>query len=396
MPAALIAASSLVQIPDRQPFGATEKRGPVRTPDEPQEAPFNIRGTGLRERSAARVTGMAIAWLTFISIIQTAHAQHASDNPVASAEDAFGLTLGLETIGLYGPTGVRGFSPQAAGDVRIAGLYFDQQGTLSDRVVEGSTIHVGVSEIGYAFPAPTGIVDYDLRHPGNGTPSATIVASVGAIDARGLSIDADLPLISSELQLPMGASYQIGTTMPGATDSWYTSRVSGCGATPIWTPNDRVTLRAIFDWQQTTHATTLPAIFPAGNFVPPLIHGYQGQNWAEGRSLSENYGGIVMARLSPRWSLAAGMFRSISDSPISYSDLYVNTQPNGVAEHLVVGYPEQSVASTSGEARLTGRLSGATHRDLRIPGPLLLVRRISAPSSPRPVRGRSIPEFATC
>src|SRR3984957_2587486 len=93
-------------------------------------------------------------------------AQHATDDPLATANDAFGLTLGLESIGLYGPGGVRGFNPQAAGDVRINGLYFDQQGSLSNRVVEGSAVHVGVSAIGYAFPAPTGIVDYDLRHTG--------------------------------------------------------------------------------------------------------------------------------------------------------------------------------------------------------------------------------------
>jgi iron complex outermembrane receptor protein len=111
--------------------------------------------------------------------ITPAWAQHASDNPLQSADDAFGLTLGLESIGLYGPGGVRGFNPQTAGDVRIDGLYFDQQGGLSNRVVEGSAVHVGVSEIGYAFPAPTGIVDYDLRHTGDGTPSASVVVSDG-------------------------------------------------------------------------------------------------------------------------------------------------------------------------------------------------------------------------
>jgi iron complex outermembrane recepter protein len=104
---------------------------------------------------------------------------------------------------------VRGFDPQTAGDVRIDGLYFDQQGPLSNRVVEGSTIRVGVNETGYAFPAPTGIVDYDLRRPGDGTPSATVVASAGPFQAHGLSVDGILPIDSSELQLPMSASYQI-------------------------------------------------------------------------------------------------------------------------------------------------------------------------------------------
>ena len=104
-----------------------------------------------------------VYWLICILCMGAAssvHAQHASDDPVAAADDAFGLTMGRESIGMYGPYGVRGFNPQVAGNVRIDGLYFDQEGYLSSRVVDGSTIRVGVSESGYAFPAPTGIVDY--------------------------------------------------------------------------------------------------------------------------------------------------------------------------------------------------------------------------------------------
>src|SRR5207245_3996795 len=47
---------------------------------------------------------------------------------------SFGLRLGLESIGLYGPGGVRGFNPQSAGNVRIDGLYFDQQRSEERRV----------------------------------------------------------------------------------------------------------------------------------------------------------------------------------------------------------------------------------------------------------------------
>src|SRR5579872_313229 len=166
-----------------------------------------------RDHASALPTtrGIGFALLLAISMLGTVHAQHASDDPVAAANDGFGLTLGLESIGLYGPGFVRGFSPQAAGNVRIDGLYFDQQGSLSNRVVEGSTIRIGVSEIGYAFPAPTGIVDYSLRHAGN-DPSATVVASAGPFEARGLSVDGNLPLIAHELTLPMGLSYQLSTS----------------------------------------------------------------------------------------------------------------------------------------------------------------------------------------
>jgi iron complex outermembrane recepter protein len=53
--------------------------------------------------------------------------------------------------------------------------------------------------------------------------------------------------------------------------------------------------------------------------------------------------------------LAAGIFRSVADNPISYADLYVNTEPSGSAEHLIVGNLDQMTSSTSGEALLTGR-----------------------------------------
>jgi len=312
----------------------------------------------------SKARGAACTLVLASSTMGTVQAQHAADDPVASANDAFGLTLGLESIGLYGPGSIRGFSPQAAGNVRIDGLYFDQQGTLSNRVVEGSTIRIGVSEIGYAFPAPTGIVDYDLRHPGNGTPSATIVVSAGPFEARGASIDGNLPLISSELQLPMGVSYELSTQTPlGVPNPGYTSTVANFGATPEWKPNDRLTLRGIFDWTQTTNAKTLPSVFTAGDYLPPETpQGYFGQNWAEGRSLSENYGGIVLAQLSRQWSLAAGIFRSVADSPVSYVDLYLDTRPNGSAEQVVVGNPEQLTSSTSGEARLTGHFGTAAWR----------------------------------
>jgi iron complex outermembrane recepter protein len=315
-------------------------------------------------RAAAMARAIPCALVLASSTIGTVQAQHASDDPVASANDGFGLTLGLESIGLYGPGFIRGFNPQTAGNVRIDGLYFDQQGTLSNRVVEGSTIRIGVSEIGYAFPAPTGIVDYDLRHPGNGTPSATIVASAGPFQAHGLSIDGNLPLISTELQLPMGASYQISTQTPfGSSNPGYTSTVANVGATPQWKPNDWLTFRGVFDWTRTTNAKTLPIVLMGGDYLPPETpRGYYGQNWAESKSLSENFGGIVTAQLSRDWSLAAGIFRSVADNPISNADLYLNTQSNGSAEQFIVSNPDQSTSSTSGEARLTGRFGTGSWR----------------------------------
>jgi iron complex outermembrane receptor protein len=315
----------------------------------------------------ARKRAIAAALLLTVTALSNVRAQHAADDPVASANDGFGLTLGLESIGLYGPGFVRGFNPQTAGNVRIDGVYFDQQGALSNRVVEGSTIRIGVSEIGYMFPSPTGIVDYELRRVGNGAPSATVVASDGPFEARGLSIDGSVPVIPGELRLPLGASYQTSMqTLFGSPNPGYTSTIANFGATPQWTPSSGLSFRGIFDWTETTHAKTLPLVLTAGDYLPPQTpRGYYGQNWALGRSLAENFGGIVTARLSPHWSLAAGIFRSVADNPVSYADLYLNTQPNGYAEHVVVGYPDQMTASTSGEARLTGNfIAGSWRQEL--------------------------------
>jgi iron complex outermembrane recepter protein len=290
-------------------------------------------------------------------------AQHASDNPVNSADDAYGLTLGLESVGLYSPGLIRGFSPLAAGNVRIDGLYFDEQGGLSNRVVEGSTIRVGVTEIGYDFPAPTGIVDYDLRHPGGDTPDATIIANVGPYEARGISIDGSVPLLGQKLVLPIGVSTQVSTQTPYGPYPGYTSNVTSAGATPQWSPNDKVTVRGLIDWQDTSAARTFPLFFTSGDFLPPPIpRGYLGQNWAQTRNVTMNLGGLVAAQLTDTWSLKAGIFRSTNNYPVSFADLYTNIEPNGQSQHLVVGYPDQDTSSNSGELRLTDTFTSGDWR----------------------------------
>jgi iron complex outermembrane receptor protein len=305
----------------------------------------------------SRIFPIVVAAIFATFQVTAARAQHASDNPINSADDAFGLTLGLESVGLYNPYLVRGFSPISAGNVRIDGMYFDLQGAPSNRVVEGSTIHVGVSEIGYPFPAPTGIADFNLRNVGGDTPAATIIANVGPYDAWGISIDGSVPLIGKELVLPIGVSTQVSTQSPVGIGPFpgLTSRVTSVGATPQWTPNSKVTVRALLDWQGTSAARTLPEYFPAGDFLPPPIaKGYVAQDWAKDQNTMMNLGGLLGAQLSDNWLLRAGIFRSTNDSPVSFADLYTDIQPSGQAEHEVVGFPNQNTASTSGEVRLTG------------------------------------------
>ena len=102
-------------------------------------------------------------------------AQRAQDNAVTKAGDAFGTMVGNQTIGLYTPTNARGFSPAEASNVRIEGLYFDQQTAIDPYLFSGSDVRVGIAAQSYAFPSPSGIADLKLRMPADGDGASVVV-----------------------------------------------------------------------------------------------------------------------------------------------------------------------------------------------------------------------------
>src|SRR3569623_2029610 len=77
------------------------------------------------------------------------------DNAVTQAEDGFGFSGGRESRGSYSAGNARGFSPSAAGNVRIEGLYFDPSIGLSSIIEDSTSIKVGLSAQGYPFTAPS-------------------------------------------------------------------------------------------------------------------------------------------------------------------------------------------------------------------------------------------------
>src|SRR4028119_2371705 len=122
----------------------------------------------------------------------TAWAQRTGENAVASAQDAFGTSVGNERVGLYSPGSARGFSPIQAGNLRINGMYFDIQGDLNDRLISGSNVRVGLTAQSYPFPAPSGVADYSLRLPGSEAVASTVVG-IGPFGGPRLEVDAQLP-----------------------------------------------------------------------------------------------------------------------------------------------------------------------------------------------------------
>jgi len=75
-------------------------------------------------RNTLKNVARAVCVIALVLLPITAPAQRASENAVTSAQDAFGTTVGDDSIGLYGSTNARGFSPKDAGNMSIEGLFY--------------------------------------------------------------------------------------------------------------------------------------------------------------------------------------------------------------------------------------------------------------------------------
>lgn len=278
-----------------------------------------------------------------------AQAQRTEDNAVTNAEDAFGSSVGSETIGLYSASQVRGFSPVTAGNVRLEGVYFDRQGYIAQRLVERSTVRIGLSALGYPFPAPTGIVDYKLRGVGE-RPLVSVVAGSYAYGAPTLEVDAQLPLAGKRLGVAVGASI--------ANEEYYdgsSARYMRAAVIPRWQPAEGVEIIPFWSatWGRDEEAP--PIIGTAGAFAPPQVarRHYFGQDWTAKDTNATNYGLIAKARIGRDWSIVAGAFRSTLAFKRNFANRFLGTMPDGTTREQIIADPEQRYASTSGELRVS-------------------------------------------
>jgi iron complex outermembrane recepter protein len=293
-----------------------------------------------------------LAALALGLLFELAQAQDA--NPVLSADDAFGLSLGRESIGLYNSGSVRGFSPSAAGNLRIDGLYFDQVWGLSNRVRQSSSIRVGLSAQGFAFPAPTGIVDYALRRPGS-EPSVSV--STGMDDFGSAYFDADgaMPLTET-LAATVGVSISRTGYYNGTDGKGYTG---GLGL--WWRPSHGTELGLFTAYSVASDDESSPVLLPAGAQLPPRRRPFlfEGPSWVDYEGSGANHGLLLRHRVSSVWTLRAGLFRSEQRDRTSYSHLLLDVQSDGRGRRLIVADPPSRVTATSGELRAVATLPGA-------------------------------------
>ena len=146
--------------------------------------------------------------LVLFTYSSAALAQRASENVVTSAQDAFGTSIGDDSIGLYSSNHARGFSPKDAGNMRIEGLYFDHQTRgfgFGGQLTKSTTMRVGLSAQSYPFPAPTGIADVRLRLPSD-EALISFSSHYGEYGSYGGQADLEIPIIRKKLGAVLGVA----------------------------------------------------------------------------------------------------------------------------------------------------------------------------------------------
>lgn len=289
-----------------------------------------------------------------------ANAQRTEENAVTAAQDAFGVSVGNERIGLYNDREVRGFSPVTAGNVRVEGIYMDLQGSLNNSLTEGNTIRVGLSALSYPFPAPTGIVDFQLRD-GDGEAMISPTLRLASFGTVMVELEGFVPVSGDALTLSGAVSLRRNAQGPGNVN-----RIFNYGIVPRWQPTAGVQIVPFYGYSH-NREDIQPTVFTSGSYLPPdpKDEAY-GQRWADQNRIQSNMGVLMRFDLADNLTLRGGAFRSRWNLLENYADLYRNTTREGFADHVINASPEQVRLSTSGEVRLTwqkttGKFSHTVH-----------------------------------
>lgn len=299
-----------------------------------------------RQQGIPNLLRTAVIAVLAVNVSTPAFAQRADDNVTAQSDDAFGRSVGNERIGIYNPGEVRGFSPIDAGNVRMEGLYFDRQTDPTGRLVEGSTIRVGIAAQSYPFPSPTGIVDYDLRRVGEQSLISTVL-TYGPFDSLGAEIDAQFPLKRDELGVAIGAGLYRDAYQWGGD-----SEAVSFAVIPRWKPAANIEIRPFFSGVVFRGEEPQPLMITRDAALPPKIRRdyYFGQSWAQTEAETMT-SGLIGEALFGEWNTRIGVFESVFATDQEFAELFTDIDASGRANELVIAFPASRFASTSGELR---------------------------------------------
>src|SRR6266853_1313669 len=243
-----------------------------------------------------------------------AAAQRADDNAVTAASDAFGVTVGLQTIGLYGPINVRGFNPAQAENLRIPG-------------------------------------DAALF---------SVVLTRGPLNMSTAEIDAQYPLVKDVL----GAAVSVAHWNDFDYNYARTSGNLGFSLLLRIRPDERSEILPFVGYLHNGERQVLPTVFANGLNPLPMFNEQQlpAQDWTSWGWNQLTAGVVAKSALGSSWRLAAGVFRSLSQYSQNFNDLLLGPTAGGIADHILDVTPPLRAGSYSGDLRLTRLSVDGTHQ----------------------------------
>jgi iron complex outermembrane recepter protein len=308
------------------------------------------------KRPGGRWTALAAALLPLAGL-----AQRVDENAVTAADDAFGTTVGAQVIGLYDSEHVRGFNPRAAGNIRIEGLYFDQQTFVTNGcVVVEQNVKVGLAAQSFDNPSPTGVVNFTL-HPAGPRNAGSVLLSRGPFLMTSIQLDGqhELPghAAAAGLCLHKFLNYDI--------DFAHRSHSEEMSVVLTGTPRAGLEATAFWGLVQGNEHYMLPFVYadPAGDFaIPGLdLQRLPAQRWTRYSWRELTAGAMLRTTGGGPWSLEAGLFESQERDGVGYNDLLFDLHPDRTATHVLDVAPPLRVDSLSGEIRLAHVTTGRGH-----------------------------------
>lgn len=272
-----------------------------------------------------------------------------SDNPTRQADDAFGRRSGIESLGLYSESQVRGFNLQEAGNYRMNGAYFVRAAGPSDVILRSLQIKVGPSALDIDFPAPSGLVAYELlpgdqdqgsielglQHLTDSNPRPYVRAFITQRSADGRAS------ISGGWIAADTARYIYGNE----------AHYHGIGAVPRIEFGERWQVTAFASRYEQSYEADAGFIPAPGTKLPEVdrLH-YIGQHWSRFDTRNENHGLIVST--APRekaWDFSLSSILSRIDRPRSDFNIFRNVLPDGTADAAVIVARDRRVSSWAHE-----------------------------------------------
>jgi iron complex outermembrane receptor protein len=279
---------------------------------------------------------------------------------VRAADDAFGRRVGIEDVGLYSESEVRGFDLQSAGNYRVEDHYFVRAAGLPLTLLDGTAIRVGANGLRTDFAAPSGVVRYDLpeAQPGVGARVETgWWGGTGPVLATRVTAgtkDGRLGIVGN-LQISPWQDYTDGTG-----GDFYSG-----GIVSRWSPTPGVRLTGLLN--RTWYPRGGDAIFVTADGAPPpaIARGPErSQPWMVQRTGTTQAGVMADVAAGGGWDFGASSFLSAIDNHRTFFNLVRLSADGGPAEaHAqVFGGERNRSISTEATAAKTFATGALQHR----------------------------------